>query len=247
MTDFMHITRPGPDPDGLARSQSRVLVEFLGAAALGVCALLLAASILPHGVALPVLLGLFGMAVAGLWLQVARHYPHGDFGWCNTVTLMRGALVLALTSPLVAGETGWLVVIVASITLALDGVDGWLARNRGLVSAFGARFDMEVDSGFALVLAMLAFAAGKAGPEVLLLGTARYIFIGASFAMPWLAAPLPERFSRKAVCVLQLSVLIALQAPIITMPLSGGLAFIAAAALAWSFGRDILWLHRERG
>jgi len=247
MTDIMHIIFPGSGPDGLARPRSRVLGEFLWAAALGACALLLAASLLPNGVDFAVLPVVYGLAITGLWLQVARHYPHGDFGWCNTVTLMRGALVLALISPLVAGETGWFVVLVASVTLALDGVDGWLARRRGLVSDFGARFDMEVDSGFALVLALLAFSAGKAGPEVLLLGTARYIFIGASFALPWLAAPLPERFARKAVCVLQLSALIALQAPIIAMPLSGALALIAAVALAWSFGRDIRWLHRKRG
>jgi phosphatidylglycerophosphate synthase len=39
--------------------------------------------------------------------------------------------------------------------LALDGLDGWLARRFGLASAYGARFDMEVDGFLILVLALL--------------------------------------------------------------------------------------------
>ena len=46
----------------------------------------------------------------------------------------------------------------------LDGVDGWLARAIALASDFGARFDMETDALFILVLAVLAWQFGKAGP-----------------------------------------------------------------------------------
>ena len=47
---------------------------------------------------------------------------------------------------------------------ALDGVDGWLARRRGMSSAFGARFDMEIDALLVQVLAILVWRYGKAAP-----------------------------------------------------------------------------------
>ena len=40
----------------------------------------------------------------------------------------------------------------AGFALALDGVDGHLARRFDQVSDFGARFDMEVDAALILVL-----------------------------------------------------------------------------------------------
>ena len=44
---------------------------------------------------------------------------------------------------------------------ALDGVDGWLARRSGIASAFGARFDMEIDALLILVLAVLAWRSAR--------------------------------------------------------------------------------------
>ena len=55
------------------------------------------------------------------------------------------------------------VIPLSIIALSLDGVDGALARRQMLESRFGAAFDMEVDSAFALVLSILA-ALGPAGP-----------------------------------------------------------------------------------
>lgn len=75
---------------------------------------------------------------------MARSYPHRALGLCNLVTLLRLALMSALVAPLVSGSGAqWGVLMVAAVALALDGVDGWLARRQHLVSQFGARFDME--------------------------------------------------------------------------------------------------------
>jgi len=57
---------------------------------------------------------------------------------------------------------------------------------------------------------------------------------------------LPERFSRKVICVVQIGVLIALLAPIISGPLSWTIAAIATLLLTYSFGRDVVWLARHR-
>ncbi len=79
-----------------------------------------------------------------------------------------------------------------------------------------------------------------------LLGLPRYLFAAAGMVLPWMRRDLPERFSRKAVCVLQLGTLIALQAPILPPVLAVFLVPTVAAALAWSFVKDMLWLWRRR-
>ncbi|MAU96141.1 MAG: CDP-alcohol phosphatidyltransferase [Fulvimarina sp.] len=181
--------------------------------------------------------------IAAITSLMARHYPHPAFGWANTVTLVRLGLAVSLVTPLLAGmPAGWAVALLGGVALALDGVDGWLARRHGRTSAFGARFDMEVDSLLSVVLAVHAMLGGPAGPVLLVLGLTRYVFVAATWALPWLAAPLPESLRRKAVCVLQLATLILLQLP----GWPPALALAASAALLWSFAVDILWLAGRR-
>ncbi|WJS86636.1 CDP-alcohol phosphatidyltransferase family protein [Paracoccus sp. TOH] len=179
--------------------------------------------------------------------QMRRSYPHDRIGGCNAVTLLRAAIACALLAPLADGAAaGWAVAIVGGVALALDGVDGWLARRSGLVSGFGARFDMEVDAAFALTLALHAWLGTALGPGVLLLGVLRYGFAAAGLVLPWLRAELPQRQRRKAICVLQLATLILLQTPLPGHAQAGFLAWFATAALALSFALDIRWLWRRR-
>jgi phosphatidylglycerophosphate synthase len=186
-----------------------------------------------------------GAAVVGDFLR--RTYPHRSLGLCNVVTLVRLVIVAALAAALFGGGVGaWAFVGLAAVALALDGVDGWLARRHGLASSFGARFDMETDAAFALVLALHALAIGAAGPVVLVLGVMRYAFVAAAAVLPWLNAPLPERFSRKAVCVIQIGALIAIQVPGMPAALTSALVVFASGALVWSFAVDIAHLWRRR-
>ena len=187
------------------------------------------------------------LAAAALSAALMRRgYPHRDLGLCNLVTLARLVLASALLAPLVGPGAAGPIVAVALLALMLDGVDGWLARRQGRESAFGARFDMEVDAAFGLVLAVNALAAGHAGPGVLLLGLPRYLFAAAARRWSWLARPLPERLGRKIVCVLQITVLIALQVPTLASALAPALVSATLALLGWSFGRDVAWLWRAR-
>jgi len=215
--------------------------------AMAACVILLAA-LLPGASALAVTAALAvfaaGALVAGR--AVRRSYPHPRLGLCNLVTLGRMALAATLVVPLVAGvDASWPVFAVAAFALALDGVDGWLARRHALASAFGARFDMEVDGALGLILSLIA-SAGPAGPVALVLGVPMYLFAAASRFLPWMRRDLPPRFNRKAVCVLQLGVLIALQAPLLPQGAVLPLVVTAAGALVWSFARDLIWLWRMR-
>lgn len=197
--------------------------------------------------------GLLGAVLAFLLASTAvavlmrRYYPHRRIGGCNVVTLLRAGLVCALLMPLMADRpAGWAVAVVAGIGLAMDGLDGFLARRSGLVSAFGARFDMEVDAALALVLALHVIAGTAVGAEVLVLGLIRYVFVLASWVLPWLQGALPVRRWRKAICVIQIAALIVLQTPLLSPGQGIVLARIAALLLVGSFAVDIRWLWRHR-
>ncbi len=164
-------------------------------------------------------------------------YPHAVLGLCNVVTLGRLVLVSALVTPLFFdGASAWLVVGLSAVVLALDGVDGWLARRSNLVSGFGARFDVEVNSAFALILTVHALIDGSAGPIVSPRPCALCLCL-AGLTLPWLNGPLPERFSREAVSSATPRPDRAADFPSSLPPLSTVLVIsIAAAAVLWSFG-----------
>lgn len=186
-----------------------------------------------------------GIAGYGLWSA----YPHDRLGRANLVTQLRAAMAVSLSGCLVypiADDAGWLAVGVASVCLLLDGVDGWLARRDRLVSGFGARYDMEVDSFLALMLTLVAWRSAGWGAEVLLLGLPRYGFVLASALLPFLRRPLPQSFRRKACCVLQIAALILLIAPLPGGRIAGGLALLAGGCLYASFAVDIVHLWRRR-
>lgn len=188
----------------------------------------------------------FAAAVGITALQLRRRHPHTRLGFANAVTLLRLAFVSSLIIPFLGGAHEPVAIMaIATISLSLDGVDGWLARRQGLASDFGGSFDMEVDSVFALVLALLA-AVGGAPWFVILLGLPRYLFWVAGAIWPWLYDPLPPRYSGKVVCVIQLIVLIVLQSPWVPDPLAVVLIAGTLGALGWSFGRDVVWLWRRR-
>ena len=182
-----------------------------------------------------------------LWLA-ARRLKLPAFGAANSVTLARAVLVLLLTALLgsaVSPALGWLLVGLALVAALLDGVDGALARSRGEGSEFGARFDMEIDALLILVLAALAWQHGKAGVWILAAGLLRYLFVAASYAVPWLGAPLPPSRRRQAVCVVQIATLIGALVPLIVSPWSVVLAVAGLVALMGSFGIDVAWLARH--
>lgn len=197
--------------------------------------------------------GGFALATAGYALGIGltltlfrRGFPHPTLGACNVVTLARLALTAALLAPLAGPAPPLAIFTLAGVALSLDGLDGWLARRGARTSAFGARLDMEVDSGLALLLAINAWAAGMAGPVVLLLGLPRYLFAAALLVFPWLDRPLPEKLGRKTVCVAQIAGLLALQLPLFSGTPAQMIVAAISVALVWSFGRDIVWLRRAK-
>jgi phosphatidylglycerophosphate synthase len=130
------------------------------------------------------------------------------------------------------------------VALILDGVDGQVARRTGTATAVGARFDMEVDAFLILVLSV--FVAESLGPWVLIIGGMRYAFVAASWVAPWLKGALPPSFARKTVAAAQGVLLVVAASGLLSTLASVAVVGIALASLVWSFGRDVIWLYRNR-
>ncbi|WP_339975830.1 CDP-alcohol phosphatidyltransferase family protein [Gymnodinialimonas mytili] len=191
-------------------------------------------------------LGAYAGTAALATFGLGTSFPHRLIGLCNVITLTRLGLTGILFAALFTSAIGaWTIFAIAALAFALDGADGWFARRSGLTSEFGARFDMEVDSVLALTLSILAFQSG-AGAYVLILGVPRYAFGAANLIWPWLGGPLPERFSRKVVCVLQIATLLCALLPWAPQAVVQMMVSLSALALVWSFWVDIQALKRAR-
>lgn len=194
-------------------------------------------------------IGVIGSLAILRTLSAPHHYPHSRLGACNLVTLLRGAGI-ALMAGLIPGALsgfGWTLAGFAAVLLALDGVDGWLARRSGLQSPFGARFDVESDVVFALTMGALAVELGHVGPWFLLIGLLRPLFLGAGRLWPALRATLPEAPRRKRIAGLQMGAQVALLTPIAAHPAGAIIAALVLLVTLVSFCIDILWLIRHRG
>ena len=171
-----------------------------------------------------------------------------SLGPADLVTLTRLALSCAVAAVAVdaaIGHTRPTVLLgLAAATLALDAVDGRVARLTGTGSEFGGRFDGEVDAFLLLVLSAYVAATGPAW--VIAIGAARYVFWLAGLAWPWLRDRLPFRWWRKVVTAGQGIVLLVAVADVLPRWATDAALLVALALLAESFGRDVVWLWRRR-
>lgn len=193
---------------------------------------------------------LYGVFAALVIVTLPTSVSGPGIGPANRITLARALLVLPLTALALhpsALDTSarWLVVVMGTVVMILDGFDGWMARRTGTASDFGARFDMETDAFLMLVLSSLVWVGGRAGAWVLLIGGMRYLFVASGWFVSRLRGPLFPSLRRKVVCVVQGVALLVALGPIIPDVMATFVAAAALAALAWSFGVDSVWLLRQ--
>ncbi len=199
-----------------------------------------------------VLLAVAPYAALGALLlaKLPSSHPGPGLGPANRLTLARATLVLplaalALLPGVFTGEGYWWIVGLSTIALVLDGLDGPLARRTGTESAFGARFDMELDAFLLLVLSGLLWRSGKVGSWVLLVGGLRYFFVLGGLLWPWLRGALPPSRRGKVVCAVQGIVLVICLAPVTRPAPATALAALALLLLVYSFVVDTWWLARS--
>jgi phosphatidylglycerophosphate synthase len=189
-----------------------------------------------------------GVAATALLSQGLDHFGSTALGPADRVTLTRtvlvGGVAALVADAFVRPAAAPPMVALAAVALVLDGVDGWVARRTGTVSALGARFDMEVDAFLIFVLSV--HVARELGPWVLVLGAARYLFVAAGWLLPWMRATLPSRYWRKPVAAAQGIALTLAAAHLLPRLATVAAVVVALALLTESFGRDVWWLWRRR-
>jgi phosphatidylglycerophosphate synthase len=210
---------------------------------------------------LAVLAGTAGLGVAGELVGVAcavtiaaalarglARGPDARPGPASWVTLARATIAVGVTALAVDSFTHdtpvALLVTLAAVALALDAVDGWVARRTGTETTLGARFDGEVDAF--LILALSAYVAPEYGAWVLAIGAARYVFGAGEWLAPWMRAPLPRRRWRIVVAATQGVVLTVAAAEVLPRALTQALLVTALVLLTASIGECVWWLWRRR-
>lgn len=177
-----------------------------------------------------------------------RRSSQAELGPADQVTLSRAVLVggvAALTADAFHRPAPVKVMVALTVVaLVLDAVDGRVARRTNTVTAFGARFDMEVDAFLVLVLSIHVMPS--VGGWALAIGAMRYAFAVASWVLPWMRGSLPARTWRKVVAVIQGVVLVFATAGVLSQPLMVAATVASLALLVESFGRDVAWRWRHR-
>jgi phosphatidylglycerophosphate synthase len=108
------------------------------------------------------------------WYTISHLKPAGGYG--NLVTLIRYLLVICITATS-AGRPLRTTGLLFIIPVALDGLDGFLARRMDQVSKFGALFDPETDSLFVAMAGIIVYRGHLAGVWLLPAAYMRYIYI----------------------------------------------------------------------
>lgn len=173
-----------------------------------------------------------------------RWTPTGRFGPANVVTMARlyGMFALPFLPPRQVAAVG-------TLLLALDGVDGWVARRTGTSGEFGAFLDQESDAFFVLLLCLLLYRLpGGFGAWILVPGLLRYLFVlYVRIARPPLRK---EPRSRRAMWVFVLTMatlLLCFAAWPVHHDGLRALAAVMGAALVLSFAESLYRMHRAPG
>jgi CDP-diacylglycerol--glycerol-3-phosphate 3-phosphatidyltransferase len=199
-----------------------------------------------------------------VWLLLGTNHRVNEvnllpaLGLGNTVTILRGVLVAGLAGflllPRLTGWQGWLPGAFYTLAAMLDYVDGWLARSRNQATRLGEALDLHVDSLGVLVATLLVVHYGQAPVWYLLVGMARYLFLGGIWLRRKLGRPvytLPPSLSRRALAGIQMSLLFVLLWPVFTPPATHVAAALFSIPFLFGFTRDWLFasgvLHPSHG
>jgi len=179
----------------------------------------------------------FGLLV---WLGRRELTPRGNFGLANALTSLRVCAVLALSLPipLLSVRAG---AALATVILGLDGLDGWVARQRGETSRFGAYFDMETDAVFVLMVTLRLHLYEGYPAWVLSAGALRYVYVLAVWLLPGSGREAPRSLlGRLAFLLLALGLILGLAWP---GPVGTAGVLVGTLLVGASFARSFYFSH----
>ncbi|MEO0553716.1 MAG: CDP-alcohol phosphatidyltransferase family protein [Bacteroidota bacterium] len=181
----------------------------------------------------------FNLLSFAAYLSQAKKKMHGYpfvIGYANWITLLRLTLIFTAAATL-TWANDYITFIILTIAVALDGVDGFVARNYKQQTQFGARLDMETDAFFVLLLSTYHVQEGNVPFWIIWPGVMRYIY-GVFTHFAGSGEEITSRKFRATVAVLFFIVL--LSASIIPHNLSIIASSIAGGLILFSFGMSFI-------
>lgn len=194
-----------------------------------------------------------------LWHDLAHNHRAGEvellpaLGPGNSLTLARGLLIAGLAGFLLlphpqgalpgGSVMAWIPAALYTLASLADFLDGYLARRANYATRLGELLDMNVDSIGVLTATMLVVRYGQAPAWFLLVGLARYIFLGGTWLRRRLGKPvyeLPPSASRRFFAGLQMCLTFFLLWPVFTPPGTAFAAALFSLPFLAGFARD--WL-----
>ena len=137
-------------------------------------------------------------------------------------------------------------IILALVSLILDGLDGSIARKYGNSSKFGELFDQESDNFLMFVLSISLYINKDIGIYVFLIPAYRYIFNVLMIKYTWLKNTLPDSLFRKSACVLTTLLMIISHDTYFNVYISNFIIVFALFIITFSFSKDIIWLYGNK-
>ncbi|MBJ6764906.1 CDP-alcohol phosphatidyltransferase family protein [Myxococcaceae bacterium JPH2] len=164
----------------------------------------------------------------------------------NTLSLSR----IPLAAAFIVTQDAWLRAGLVLLAAATDVLDGWIARNKGLATRWGAIIDPVADRAFMVTALVVCLLDGLLEPVELALLLVRDVgtavgFLVATVRPDLRAVELKARALGKAVTVLQIiTLLCVLLFPPAVRPLVALIGLLSLAAVA-DYSRAV-WLKRGR-
>ncbi|GIK74117.1 MAG: hypothetical protein BroJett021_31050 [Chloroflexota bacterium] len=186
------------------------------------------------------------------WALRFNHHPDGDalfpdLGVANGMTLTRGLLTCLMAGFLFGpNPMGWLAWAPAFLYMTeriIDFFDGFVARYTSRETKLGAILDMEFDGLGILIAVGLAIQYGHLPVWYLVLGLGRQLFVLGIWIrqrLNWPVRDLPPSDHRRLIAGFQTGFISIVLWPVWTTEVAMFAAWLFAAPLIFSFGRD--WL-----
>ncbi len=167
-------------------------------------------------------------------------------GAANLITVIRGVLYAIVAGFIVVPPTAtlvWLPALCYGAGVALDGIDGTVARTVGKQTTLGKRLDIAFDSFGFVAAPLVAVLWGQLPVWYLSLSVARYAFLGSLYWRQYRGRPVfdrPDNEIGRYLAGIQMLFVTAALLPVMPPALIWGVAPVVLAPSLAVFARDFL-------
>jgi CDP-diacylglycerol--glycerol-3-phosphate 3-phosphatidyltransferase len=196
----------------------------------------------------------YAYLLVGLWRNLDKNHRPGEtdllptFGWGNTLSLVRGVLMMALVGFLFQPRPGaglndwraWVPGLLYTLAALPDYLDGYLARRTNHVTQLGEWLDMTLDSVGVLTATFLAFQYGTIPWWYLPIALARYLFLAGLWLRERRGLPvyeMPYSVRRRGFAALKMGFIFVILLP----PFMPPGTHLGAAVFGIPFAAGFLW------